>query len=433
MRKVITYGTFDLLHRGHVALLERAKSLGDYLIVGVTADQFDRERGKLSVVQSTIERVDAVRATGLADLVVIEEYEGQKIEDVKRYGVDVFTVGSDWAGHFDYLSEWCEVVYLDRTDGVSSSMLREEMGPSIRVGVLANEHMARRYEPEIAAVGGMEYAGSCDPVLRPDAVGPLISSSDALVLSADFQIQSYLVDECLALGRHVMYAAPAFGNVEAARRAMSAAEEARLVLFEGCKTRYFPAFRHLLLLVEGGRIGEVRDVEFSCSQIPKGFDLSRAGHFDGAVYDWALLASMPIAHLLGTNPEEMVYKSFLSDGGCAYLTRCHMSFEHATASFKLGRGIKTEGDMVITGTKGYVYVPSPWWLSDYFEIRYEDLTQTRKYYWEYQGEGFRHELLEFARRIRWCDESIWPAESFEHTWTARLIEEFSQSIEDVHR
>lgn len=129
MRKVITYGTFDLLHRGHVALLERAKSLGDYLIVGVTADQFDRERGKLNVVQSTLERVDAVRATGLADLVVIEEYEGQKIEDVKRYGVDIFTVGSDWVGHFDYLSEWCEVVYLDRTDGVSSTMIREEMGP----------------------------------------------------------------------------------------------------------------------------------------------------------------------------------------------------------------------------------------------------------------------------------------------------------------
>lgn len=111
MRKVITYGTFDLLHRGHIALLERARALGDYLIVGVTSDQFDRSRGKLNVNQTTIERVDAVRATGLADLVIIEEYEGQKIDDIKRYGADVFTVGSDWRGHFDYLSNYCKVVY----------------------------------------------------------------------------------------------------------------------------------------------------------------------------------------------------------------------------------------------------------------------------------------------------------------------------------
>ena len=88
MVKVITYGTFDLLHYGHVRLLERAKALGDYLIVGVTAEDFDKSRGKINVQQSLMERVDAVRATGLADEIVIEEYEGQKIDDIRRYGVD---------------------------------------------------------------------------------------------------------------------------------------------------------------------------------------------------------------------------------------------------------------------------------------------------------------------------------------------------------
>lgn len=84
MRTVITYGTFDLLHEGHVRLLQRARSLGDRLVVGVTSDRFDRERGKLDVTQTTLERVDAVRATGLADEVLVEEYEGQKIDDVRR-------------------------------------------------------------------------------------------------------------------------------------------------------------------------------------------------------------------------------------------------------------------------------------------------------------------------------------------------------------
>lgn len=126
MVKVITYGTFDLLHKGHIRLLERAKILGDYLIVGVTSDDFDKARGKLNVQQNLMERIEAVRATGIADEIVVEEYEGQKIEDIQKYGVDIFTVGSDWCGKFDYLKDYCQVIYLPRTEGISSSALRTE-------------------------------------------------------------------------------------------------------------------------------------------------------------------------------------------------------------------------------------------------------------------------------------------------------------------
>ena len=121
MKKVITYGTFDLLHYGHICLLRRAKELGDYLIVGITADSFDKARGKINVRQTLAERMEEVRAVGIADQIIVEEYEGQKIDDIRRYGIDIFTVGSDWAGKFDYLSKYCEVVYLERTEGVSSS------------------------------------------------------------------------------------------------------------------------------------------------------------------------------------------------------------------------------------------------------------------------------------------------------------------------
>ena len=124
MIKVITYGTYDLLHHGHIKLLERAKALGDYLIVGVTADDFDKTRGKINVQQSLIERIEAVKATGLADEIIIEEYEGQKIDDIKKYDVDIFTVGSDWTGQFDYLNEYCEVVYLPRTEGISTTKIK---------------------------------------------------------------------------------------------------------------------------------------------------------------------------------------------------------------------------------------------------------------------------------------------------------------------
>ena len=126
MIKVITYGTYDLLHYGHIRLLERAKALGDYLIVGVTADDFDKNRGKINVQQSLSERIAAVRDTGLADEIIVEEYEGQKIDDIRRLDVDIFTVGSDWVGYFDYLKEYCKVVYLERTQGISSSEIRNE-------------------------------------------------------------------------------------------------------------------------------------------------------------------------------------------------------------------------------------------------------------------------------------------------------------------
>ena len=137
MTKVITYGTYDLLHYGHIRLLERAKALGDYLIVGVTADDFDKTRGKINVQQPLMERIEAVKATGLADEIIVEEYEGQKIDDIRKYDVDIFTVGSDWVGKFDYLKEYCKVVYLDRTEGVSSSEIREEKR-QIKLGLVGD-------------------------------------------------------------------------------------------------------------------------------------------------------------------------------------------------------------------------------------------------------------------------------------------------------
>ena len=124
MKKVITYGSFDLFHEGHYKLLQRAKALGDYLIVGVTTEHYDQSRGKMNVVDSLMERVEHVRQTGFADEIIIEDHVGQKVEDILKYQVDIFTVGSDWTGVFDYLKQYCEVVYLERTKDISSTMLR---------------------------------------------------------------------------------------------------------------------------------------------------------------------------------------------------------------------------------------------------------------------------------------------------------------------
>ena len=101
MKKVITYGSFDLFHTGHYNLLKRAKALGDYLIVGVTTEQYDEYRGKMNVVDSLMERIENIKATGFADEIIIEDHPGQKVEDIQKFNVDIFAIGSDWTGTFD--------------------------------------------------------------------------------------------------------------------------------------------------------------------------------------------------------------------------------------------------------------------------------------------------------------------------------------------
>ena len=180
MIKVITYGTYDLLHYGHIRLLKRAKALGDYLIVGVTADTFDRERGKINVQQTLMERVEALRATGLADEIIIEEYEGQKIDDIRRYDVDIFTVGSDWKGKFDYLEEYCQVVYLERTEGVSSTEIRAEKR-ALRLGLVGESPILSKIEHESGFVNGMEISGvyTINDCCLPDKLKQLSKSTQS--------------------------------------------------------------------------------------------------------------------------------------------------------------------------------------------------------------------------------------------------------------
>lgn len=160
MIKVITYGTYDLLHQGHINLLRRAKELGDYLIVGVTSDSFDKGRGKLNVRNNVLERVEAVKETGYADEVIIEDYLGQKIDDIQKYNVDIFAIGSDWEGQFDYLQEFTKVIYLPRTEGVSSTMLRAETTTNVNVGIVGCGRIASRFPAEASVVSGLNIVAT---------------------------------------------------------------------------------------------------------------------------------------------------------------------------------------------------------------------------------------------------------------------------------
>ena len=126
MKKILTYGTYDLLHFGHINLLKRARELGDYLIVGLSTDEFNEKKGKKSYFPYNTRKY-MVESVKFVDEVIPESNWEQKIEDIKKYNIDIFVMGDDWEGKFDYLKDYCEVIYLPRTEGISTTEIKEDL------------------------------------------------------------------------------------------------------------------------------------------------------------------------------------------------------------------------------------------------------------------------------------------------------------------
>lgn len=413
MKKVITYGTYDLLHQGHVNLLRRAKNLGNYLIVGVTSDSFDRERGKLNVRNNVLERVDAVRATGYADEIIIEDYVGQKIDDIQRYDIDVFAIGSDWEGHFDYLNEYCEVVYLPRTEGVSSTLLRSRTETIFRLGIIGSGRIARRFVPESEYVNGVKVHSVFNPDVNEaesfasafhlqefhSDFNTFILGVDAVYIASPHLTHYDYAFRSLSCGKHVLCEIPLVLSGSEARALYSLAEERNLVLLEASKTAHCPAFNHLVTLVKSGVIGDVIDVRASLSKLVSGrlreLDACQAG---GCMTELSPFPLLSIVKLLGKDYTDLHFYSKIVNGVDIF-TKGIINYSTAVSTITLGLGVKTEGNLVVSGTKGYAYVPAPWWKMDYFELRFEDQNMNRKYFYTFAGEGLRYELQEFISMI----------------------------------
>lgn len=417
MKKVITYGTYDLLHHGHVRLLERAKALGDYLVVGVTADGFDRVRGKINVYQSLNERMEAVRALGIADEIIVEEYEGQKIDDIKRLGIDIFTVGSDWVGKFDYLKDYCDVVYLDRTQGVSSTELRAEH-ESLRVGFVGCNNIVEKYKSESEYVNGLEIAGSWIGGSKIEEFDPLLEKCDAVYIASLPKNHYAQVKRALEAGKHVLCEAPITKSEAQTKELFELAESKNLILTEAIKTAYSTAYHRLLLLAISGRIGRIVSVKTTCTSLSldSGWSASEA---------WGPTCLLPILQLFGcdfaTDWHMKGYKTGNSERDAFGEVKLMFGAGFGTATF--GNAVKSEGDLVIAGTEGYIYAPAPWWKTDYFEIRKEDASQNRRFFYQIEGEGIRNQLVAFLRAIKGAGQL---AVSKETTLAiAKIMESFS--------
>ncbi|MDO4623566.1 MAG: Gfo/Idh/MocA family oxidoreductase, partial [Eubacteriales bacterium] len=171
-----------------------------------------------------------------------------------------------------------------------------------------------------------------------------------------------------------------------------------VVLMEAIKTAYATAYDRLLLLVKSGKIGRVVSVDATCTSI-RSYRSEPTENWN-SICAWGPTAMLPIFQILGTGFDEKRIRTLLTDAhhNDAF-TRIDFTYPGAVASMKVGQGVKSEGDLVISGTEGYIYVPAPWWKTDYFEVRYENAENNQRYFYQLEGEGISFTILSFLRAI----------------------------------
>lgn len=439
MKKVITYGSFDLFHEGHYKLLQRAKALGDYLIVGVTTEHYDESRGKMNVVDSLMDRIEHVKQTGFADEIIIEDHKGQKIEDILKYGVDIFTVGSDWTGTFDYIKQYCEVVYLERTKDISSTMLRAKNYSIIRLGIIGTGRIAHRFVPEAKYVSGINAEGVYNPHIESakkfaqkfelktytDNLEELFETTDAVYIASPHETHYQYIKSSLEHGKHVLCEKPMVLKKEEAEELFEIAREKKCILMEAIKTAYCPGFSQLLNIVRSGSVGNVVDVEacFTKLESPLSRELSDK-KYGGSFTELASYPLLPIAKILGSDYKNLTFKSICAENGIDIYTKVYLDYGNAMATVKVGLGAKSEGQLIVTGTRGYIIVEAPWWKTTSFEVRYEDQSQNEKYFSKFLADGLRYEIGDFVSAINGFDKKNWKLTKSESIFIAELMEKF---------
>lgn len=413
MVKVITYGTFDLFHEGHYKLLQRAKELGDYLIVGITTEEYDRARGKLNVMDSLLTRIENVKKTGLADEIIVEESEGQKFQDIKKYNIDIFTVGSDWIGTFDYLKDYCKVVYLDRTKNISSTMLRAKEFPIQRIGIIGTGRIAERFMPEAALVSGVNTQCVYNPHIdsarafarkwKIDAceeIEAFYDSADIIYIASPHGTHYEYIRQALEHGKHVLCEKPMCLNRQQAEELFTYAKEKKLVLFEGIKTAYCPGFAKLLGIACSGAIGSIRGVEaYFTKLINEDTRELKDLEYGGSFTELGSYCLLPILKIFGNDYEEVRFESLKDKSGLDIYTKAHIRYPNGLATAVCGLGVKSEGKLMISGTEGYIIAEAPWWKTSYFEVHHEDPNDVERFSERFLGDGLRYEICDLLSMI----------------------------------
>ena len=406
MRKVITYGTFDLFHQGHYNILKRAKEQGDYLIVGVTSESYDIERGKLSVKDSLTKRMENVLNTGFVDEVIIEEYLGQKIRDIIKYDIDVLVIGDDWKGKFDHLRKYCDVVYLERTKNISSTQIREENGNIFRIGISSDKLDDNNLINEVKYVSGLHVENVytkdielgknyCDKYAIDryhTDFEEFAEGIDIVIVMNDINERADIVRKALESGKHVITEAPITKDKTVLKELLNLSNENGLALIENITTLYLRAFTQLLWMVQGDIVGEIHSVK--CSMSLSSFREKKS------FLDLETLGVTMLVKFLGVDIDQIIKKIALNENGSIKYANIFGVNENAVGNIEIGMDIDLADEMVIVGDNATIKVKDDWWNTGYFELKSYDDKFVKKYSYNFEGNGFRYILQELLIMLR---------------------------------
>lgn len=397
MRKVITYGTFDLFHKGHYNILKRAKEHGDYLIVGVTGETYDIGRGKLNVHDSLATRIENVKNTGFADEIIVEEYLGQKIGDIIKYDIDAFVIGDDWVGKFDHLSRYCEMIYLERTKGISSTQIREESFAQYKIGIVADTPYDNDLIAESELVNGFEVKNVyCeDEAVLNDfqkrynvenackTYDDLLSASDIIFVRCAIKGRYDYILKALNAGKHVIYDPPATFDREKFQKLLDLSKEKNVILMANIKMVYIYIFNQLLWMTQGGLIGDI--LSFNCS-VSKN-DANRSNLF----YELSTSSLLTMLKVMG---QDFITSDFkvIKDGDNIEFASMHFVYPAGRAVINVGDKVRVENQLEIIGTDATIRMKGDWWRSKNFELHSSSSKDVQSYTTNFEGNGFKYLL-----------------------------------------
>lgn len=405
MKKVITYGTFDLFHKGHYNILKRAKEYGDYLIVGVTGENYDIGRGKLDVHDTLATRIENVKKTGFVDEIIVEEYLGQKIGDIIKYSIDTFVIGDDWKGKFDHLSRYCDVVYLERTKGISSTEIRKKTFNKYTIGIICGDYADdNRIIKESELINEYEVKNIyCDnkKILELfqekfnienvfDTSEKLIKSSDIVYVRSTIEKRFNHIYSALKAGKHVIYDPPATFKAQELKKLFASSKENNAILIENNKMVYIYVFNQLLWMTQGGLIGDI--LSFNCS-ISKN-DENRSNLF----YDLSAISLLPMLKIMGLNYENVNFKVIREDENIEFASM-HFVYPNGLAVINVGNTIRVDNQVEIIGTKGTIRMKGDWWRAKNFELHNTETTEVQIFNTNFEGNGFKYLLKAISTMI----------------------------------